>query len=283
MPNAASPDPRPNVYISVPSWDRGEHPYHARSVMALANNNNLRLICTTHALGDFLMRARNRQLFQFLNLPQKPDFFFCVGSDIDFTPEYFTRIVERNLPIVAGLYAVKEANVPGTPPRWCMNTLPQGAPVSSDGLMEIAAGGTDFICFRRDALETMIQHPLVLKYSDDFPGGDKTKPHHHLFNFGVVNTELASVPTGEKLGDWVNTDWQKNRLLSEDYWACQIARACGIKIMLDVTGYCGHWDGRTRYPTNAPPSKPSPKKDLAEQFKLDANTATVTPEHGGAQ
>ncbi len=250
--------------------------------MALAARGNLRIVCTTHALGDFLMRARNRQLFQFLHgtpdgagvlrLP-RCDFFFCIGSDIDFDPAYLERIVARNLPIVAGLYAIKEHNAPGADPRWCFNKIRGAADgVSPDGLLEIAAGGTDFICFRRDALETMVKHSRVRPYVDDFPGGDTTRPHYHLFNFGVAN-DHAMEP-------WESDDWRQNRLFSEDYWACRIARDCGIKVMLETTGYCGHWDGRTRYPTNPPPQSPLPGAEaVAEQFKH----ATTTPEHGGAQ
>ncbi len=261
----STPDTRPSVYLSVPSWDRGEHPHHSRSVKMLICSGRVRPVATVLAVGDFLLRARNRHLFEFLHHPAKPEFFFCVGSDIDFTPDYFCGILARNLPIVAGFYPVKEANAPGSSPRWCLNTLP-GERVDARGLLKIAAGGTDFLCFRRDAIERMISSPRVLQYADDFPGGDRSKPHHHLFPFCVANAD--------GLEPWVNADWRRNRLYSEDYYACRIARECGLDIYADTTGFCGHWDGRTRYPTNPPPST-----KLAD---ISANS-TTTPEHGGAQ
>lgn len=288
MPNPTTPstDTRPIVFLSVPSWDRGEHPWHATSVRNISARGKVHIVTTNHAQGDFLLRARNRHLYQFLHFmelmpgltPRAPDFFFCIGSDIDFN-DYFERIVFRNLPIVAGLYPVKDPNPPDVPPRWCINTL-DGKTPDATGMMEIAAGGTDFICYRRDALETMIKSPLVAQYADDFVNGDKSRPHTHLFNFAVVNSDITHLPLGSKFEPLINPDWRKNRLLSEDYFASFVARTCGIPIMCDTTGYVGHWDGRTRYPTNPPPGLKLPSGPTSLTI---GRNATVTPEDGAAQ
>jgi hypothetical protein len=256
----------PQVYISTPSWDRGLHPaYHLSIINQIVSGS--RMLVSLYGMGDFLLRARNRQAHQFLHHPDKPDFFFCIGSDIDWQPDYFWRIVNRNLPIVAGLYAIKEnTQKEGEHPRWCNNTFDVNPPVV-DGLLEIEAGGTDFLCIRRDVMEAIAASDIVGKYENDFPGEDKTTPSIHFFPFLVA----------AKKGSTINPDpdWRKNRLYSEDYAFCLMARQLGFKVMLDVTGHCGHWDGRTRYPIHAPPGrKPTP---------AESANCTTHPEHGGAQ
>lgn len=181
--------------------------------------------------GDSLIpRARDNMnhLFYF---GTADDYNFFVDSDIDFRIEDILQIVDRRLPLCAGLYAIKEEKL-----RWCMNTIKDEPADPATGLQKVATAGTGFFCYHRSVVARLIaaapQWPhWKVRYIDDAHRDER----YHLFADEVIDDpeEFTHSP----------------RRMSEDWSFCYFARKLGYDVWMDTKVITLH-DGGIKYPLN---------------------------------
>lgn len=213
---------RPHVYIATPSHDHKFHAGYVFSLLKLANHvraKNLFGFTVGKVGGAGVARARNNMAQEFLADPAFTH-YFCVDADITFEPEWFVRCVAQDLPIVAGLYALKQREL-----AWCLNTLhPAPPPDDERGVQEVYTAGTGFLCIKREVFEAMIRAHPEIAYSDDL-GEARGRTRWDFFSMGVVH----------------------GRYLSEDWYFCVRARRLGFPTYIDTTFHLAH-EGLISYP-----------------------------------
>ncbi len=178
--------------------------------------------------GDSLVtRVRNKILHEFFFLT-KHDYLGFIDSDIDFLPGDAFKLAAHRLPIVCGLYGIKEPKL-----RWCMNSLPGEFVDPKTGLQKVATAGTGWLFIHRSVIATMIAAAdswthWKIKYIDDH----SRQPRHWLFFDGVVeHPGLDPNPRG----------------MSEDWAFCFFARQLGFDIWMDTRAIVLH-EGNIMYP-----------------------------------
>jgi hypothetical protein len=104
-------------------------------------------------MGDSLVsRARNNLTHDFLK--SDCEYMLQIDSDIVFTNDHIKRLASHDLPIVGGLYAIKEDKL-----RWCSNTLVDANP-DKNGLIRARETGTGFLLTHRDVFHAIREdHP----------------------------------------------------------------------------------------------------------------------------
>jgi hypothetical protein len=165
-------------------------------------------------LGDSLVsRARNNLTHEFLKTDC--DYLLQIDSDIVFNQEQIKRIISHELPIVGGIYPIKEKET-----RWCLNKFKYNFKSDSE-LKAVSETGTGFLLIRRDVFEAIRDDNPVREYVCDMDGEIK----YDYWRVGVKN----------------------RRYLSEDWWFCQDAREAGFDILVDTKIILGHI-GNVVYP-----------------------------------
>jgi len=164
--------------------------------------------------GDSLVtRARNKTVHDFLKTDN--EYLLFIDNDIMFRPDDIVSLVNRNLPIVGGLYFKKK--LPYSP---VLNTVVKDY---GNGLIEVAELGTGFLMIHRDvfiAIRNQFPENTYKNESDEADG-----EYYDYFRVGVFD----------------------GRYLSEDYYFCAIARKAGFKVFCDTTALVRH-AGRAVYP-----------------------------------
>jgi hypothetical protein len=177
---------------------------------------------------SLITRARNRLVYDFM----RTDFshLLFIDSDIGFNPTDIISMINVNKDIICGLYPKKEINWPlveaavkrGVPVQqlsnfsgsFVVNPLngQTEATFRMDAPLEIENGGTGFMLVRREVFQTL---------ADSVP-----RYHHDMFlpedreQTPMVISEFFSTSIDEK----------SNRLLSEDYHFCKLARKNQFKV-----------------------------------------------------
>jgi len=171
--------------------------------------------------GDSLVsRARNNLAYQFLK-HDKTDamYMMFIDSDIHFKPEQIAQLRSHNMPVVAGLYFLKNLQ-----PRPVLN-----APVSKQGnLVQVKEVGTGFLMIRRDVFGAM-KEAFDLQYAACNNEPNQEEPRFEFFPVGRIDRSPSSV------------------LLSEDYYFCRLLEKIGIPIYVDDRCIVGH-RGNIVYP-----------------------------------
>lgn len=177
---------------------------------------------------SLITRARNALAHDFLR--SGADHLMFIDADIGFEPADIVKMVDADKDIICGLYPKKEINwilvekavADGVPPQdlhqhtgaFVVN-LPDGVERktgSVDEPMEIANGGTGFMLIKRGVFEAL---------------KDKVPTYTNDMHFAVdQNPEIKII---HEFFD-TSIDEQSNRLLSEDYHFCKLARKHGFKI-----------------------------------------------------
>lgn len=238
---------RPKIFIATPSHD---HKFHAGYVYSL-----LRLVATqryelriSKVGGAGVARARNNMAEEFLaarTAAGEPyDYYFAIDADITFEPDHVARILAHDLPIVCGLYSLKQHNV-----AWCINTLADSIPDDEAGRQKVAASGTGFMCIKREVFERMILAYPEIAYTDDLEEA-RGRVRWDFFSMGV----------------------HKGRYLSEDWFFCHRARELGYDVWVDTTFHLMH-EGIIGFPIN-PVTMDQPEDPFAED--LDQPLANTT-------
>lgn len=183
-----------------------------------------------HMMNESLItRARNALAKDFL--ASESTHLMFIDADIGFNPADIPAMIHADKDIICGIYPKKEINWidvtkavnAGVPPQelhkhtgaFVLNLI--GNASSAEGNtyepMEIANGGTGFMLIKREVFEGLIGK--VPTYNNDVFAAvdDQSKP-------AIIN-EFFTTSIDKESG---------NRLLSEDYHFCKIAREAGFKV-----------------------------------------------------
>jgi hypothetical protein len=188
---------------------------------------NLQMYYANMQNESLITRGRNRLAYDFLSSAATHLMF--IDADIGFDPNDIVKMVDADKDIICGLYPKKEINWNlvakaveyGVPPQELHNhtgafvvNLVGGAQKQESKLhepMEIDNGGTGFMLIKRGVFEAL--KDKVPTYTNDmYMAVDKPKKEtiHEFFATSI--------------------DEESNRLLSEDYHFCKLARQNGFKV-----------------------------------------------------
>jgi hypothetical protein len=182
-----------------------------------------------HMMNESLItRARNTLAYDFLDTDATHLMF--IDADITFNPADIVRMVNADKDIICGLYPKKEINwktvaqavksgveyqdLPSYTGSFVVNLVGDVAQATGDvnEPMEIDNGGTGFMLIKRNVFETL--KPTVPTYTNDMILiVDKNPVKKIIHEFFATSIDEVS-----------------NRLLSEDYHFCKIARQAGFKV-----------------------------------------------------
>ena len=177
---------------------------------------------------SLITRARNGMAYDFMQSDATHLMF--IDADITFDPKDIVRMIDADKDIICGLYPKKEIN-------WKLvhDAVQKGVDYKDLGNytgsfvvnlvggvhetvgninepMEIDNGGTGFMLIKRNVFDTL--KPLVPTYTNDM--------------ILIVDKN----PVKKIINEFFDTsiDEESNRLLSEDYHFCKIARKAGFKV-----------------------------------------------------
>jgi hypothetical protein len=177
---------------------------------------------------SLITRARNSMAYDFLQSDATHLMF--IDADIAFNPSDIPRMVDADKDIICGVYPKKEINwvevseavKKGVEPKnlqfhtgaFVLN-LAHGEKSKSGSInepIEIANGGTGFMLIKRKVFEDLADK--VPSYTNDM--------YHAVDTVREVKVIREFFAT--------SIDEESNRLLSEDYHFCKIARQHGFKV-----------------------------------------------------
>jgi hypothetical protein len=182
-----------------------------------------------HMMNESLItRARNSLTKNFLDTPDATHLMF-IDADIGFNSNDIATMVRADVDIICGLYPKKEiswnrvsqAVKDGVPPNelknhtgsFVVNVLgDKPLTVKMGEIAEIANGGTGFMLIKRGVFESLADK--VPAYRRDM----------------YLSTEIIDKPEYIKEFFATSIDEDDERLLSEDYHFCKLARKHGFKI-----------------------------------------------------
>jgi hypothetical protein len=193
-----------------------------------------------HMMNESLItRARNALTKDFL--ASECTHLMFIDADIGFNPADIPPMVDADKDIICGIYPKKEINWvdvakavnDGVEPRnlhhhtgaFVLNTV--GDTKTLEGNMytplEIANGGTGFMLIKRAVFEGLIGK--VPTYNNDV--------------FAAVDDQSKRLEINEFFATSIDKD-SGNRLLSEDYHFCKIAREAGFKVWAAPWAHLSH-------------------------------------------
>jgi len=183
-----------------------------------------------HMMNESLItRARNSLAKDFL--ASECTHLMFIDADIGFNPADIPPMVDADKDIICGIYPKKEINwvdvskavQAGVPPQelanytgaFVVNTVNDAENLEGNFYepLEIANGGTGFMLIKRKVFETLIGKV----------------PTYHNDVFHAVDTNRTVQVIHEFFATSIDKD-SGNRLLSEDYHFCKIAREAGFKV-----------------------------------------------------
>lgn len=183
----------------------------------------------TYMMNESLItRARNSLAYDFL--ASNATHLMFVDADIGFRPDDIVSMVQRDVDIICGLYPKKEIHwqrvadavgrgVPANELKDHTGTFVvnlvnnERQEVKMNELLEIDNGGTGFMLIKREVFEALADK--VPEYNNDM--------------YLAVDTERKPRIIKEYFATSIDPD-SNNRLLSEDYHFCKLARKHGFKI-----------------------------------------------------
>lgn len=177
---------------------------------------------------SLITRGRNSLTHDFLQTDCTHLMF--IDADIGFHPSHIVPMIDADKDIICGIYPKKEINWPkveqavkdGVPMQelhlhtggFVVNLV--GGALHQEGAlyepMQIENGGTGFMLIKRNVFETLA--PLVPEYANDMWRATDTQDTKVIKEFFATSIDEES----------------GNRLLSEDYHFCKIARKAGLTI-----------------------------------------------------
>lgn len=221
----------PGIFVATPMYGGMCIGNYASALMQLpmiCSQAGIRMYYTYMMNESLITRARNKIAFDFLETDATHLMF--IDADIGFNPNDIVEMVKRDVEIVCGLYPrkeiqwsrVAEAVNRGVPDHelkdhtgtFVVNLVNnERQEVKINELMEIQNGGTGFMLIKREVFEALLDK--VPEYNSDmYLATDTERKPQVIKEFFTTSIDPES----------------NNRLLSEDYHFCKLARKNGFKI-----------------------------------------------------
>ena len=235
------PQPQVKLFVATPMYGGMCTGMYASAIMQLVGvcgQNNMQMFYSFMMNESLITRARNSMAYDFLE--SEATHLMFIDADINFNPHDIPKMVQADKDIICGLNPKKEINwvevtaavQRGVPPQelhkftgaFVVN-LPYGVETTQGKVnepMEIANGGTGFMLIKRKVFEALLNK--VPSYTNDM--------YHAVDTVRKVKIIKEFFAT--------SIDEESNRLLSEDYHFCKIAREAGFKVYAAPWASFGH-------------------------------------------
>jgi hypothetical protein len=224
------------LFVATPMYGGMCTGGYTSSVMQLAGvcgQNGVQMYYTYMMNESLITRARNSIAYDFL--ASEATHLMFIDADITFNPMDIPRMIQADRDIICGLYPKKEINwiqvdaavKAGVPPdqlqfhtgAFVLN-LPNGQSSTTGNInepIEIANGGTGFMLIKRSVFDRLADK--VPSYTNDmYHAVDTVRQVKIIKEYFTTSIEPES-----------------NRLLSEDYHFCKLARDNGVQV------WCAPW------------------------------------------
>ena len=222
---------RTALFVATPMYGGMCIGNYASALMQLpmiCSRNGIMLYYTYMMNESLITRARNSIAYDFL--ASDATHLMFIDADIGFNPNDIVEMVKRDVDICCGLYPKKEiswgrvtqAVQNGVPPHelkdhtgtFVVNLVNnERTEIKMDELFEIENGGTGFMLIKREVFEALADK--VPEYTNDM----------------YLATDIVTEPKMVKEFFTTSIDPESNnRLLSEDYHFCKLARKHGFKV-----------------------------------------------------
>jgi hypothetical protein len=231
-----TPQPKAKLFVATPMYGGMCTGMYASAVMQCVGTfgqAGIQMYYSFMMNESLITRARNSMAYDFMNSDATHLMF--IDADIAFSPADIPRMVDADKDIICGIYPKKEIN-------WVevQNAVKNGVPAENlqfhtgafvlnlangeksktgniNEPIEIANGGTGFMLIKRKVFEDLADK--VPSYTNDM--------YHAVDTVREVKVIKEYFTT--------SIDEESNRLLSEDYHFCKIARLAGFKV------WCAPW------------------------------------------
>ena len=236
-----TPPPQVKLFVATPMYGgmcSGMYTSGIMQTVGVCGQNGMQMYYSFMMNESLITRARNSMAYDFLESDATHLMF--IDADISFNPNDIPQMVRADKDIICGLYPKKEINwveveaavKRGVPPQdlhrftgaFVVN-LPHGVETTTGKAnepLEIANGGTGFMLIKRKVFETLADK--VPSYTNDmYHAVDTVRKVKIIKEFFATSIEEES-----------------NRLLSEDYHFCKIAREAGFKVYAAPWASFGH-------------------------------------------
>lgn len=222
---------QPIVFVATPMYGgmcTGTYAAGMMQMIGTATRNGFNMYYSYMLNESLITRARNSLAYDFLQSDATHLMF--IDADIGFNSEDIASMLKADKDIICGLYPKKEINwvevhravteENATPQQlnnhtgaFVVNLLTKEEVECNIGQpLEIENGGTGFMLIKREVFEAL--KDKVPTYTNDM--------------FHAVDVERKPKIISEYFD--TSIDEKSNRLLSEDYHFCKIAREHGFKI-----------------------------------------------------
>jgi len=221
----------PTLFVATPMYGGmciGNYASALMQMPMVVSRAGIKMYYTYMMNESLITRARNSLAHDFL--ASDATHLMFIDADIGFNPNDIVEMVKRDVDICCGLYPKKEihwarvtqAVQNGVPPQelkdhtgtFVVNLVgDKRTEVKINELMEITNGGTGFMLIKREVFEALADK--VPEYNNDM----------------YMSVEVVREPKiiKEYFATSIDPD-ANNRLLSEDYHFCKLARQHGFKI-----------------------------------------------------
>ena len=231
---------KPHIFVATPMYGGMCCGYFTNSLIAMTNvmkQCGWDMSFSSMFNESLIQRGRNALVHQFLKTPCTHLMF--IDADIKFDPAHIPPMVHADVDIICGIYPKKEINWHGVEKAvkegvevdklatrtgsLVVNlvdytgsvTVPENKPV------EIWNGGTGFMLIKREVLE-----------------GLKDKVSSYVNDVTVINGTMGADRIVEYFACSIEPETE--RLLSEDYHFCYVARKNGYKVWAAPWVRLGH-------------------------------------------
>lgn len=179
-----------------------------------------------------------------------------IDADIHFSQDHIRRLLSHDLPLVYGVYPLKEEN-----PKPCTAAWPTGhefdKPCDENGLLHVRRSGRGFMLVSRGVFEKLRDEKVAPPYYNH------GKTEFEFFKSGVVKGNKSA--RFDHTAPWTDQEDFHKRFedsaewISEDWYFCEDCRSIGIKTYVDTTVHLAH-EGSRVYRFNPADIKPIKKE-----------------------
>lgn len=246
-------EPKAKLFVATPMYGglcTGQYAMGMIQMVQTCSTNNIMMYYSFMQNESLITRGRNSLAHDFLNTDCTHLMF--IDADIGFNSNDIVSMLDADKEIICGVYPKKEINwvqvseavKAGIPPdglhnftgAFVINLVNDAAEAQGkvNEPMEISNGGTGFMLIKREVFETLADK--VPEYNNDmFVAVDNVRKPKIIKEFFATSIDKTS----------------GNRLLSEDYHFCKIAREAGFRVWAAPwvnLNHCGTYNFEGRLP-----------------------------------